>query len=195
MTIKHKNKAETPKKQTLAKRLLKHTTIDKNSKITAEDLQRLVQHNEMYLYRNCEATSTVINQLVSDLLQFSMCDNDVRNISFFYKSRGINKREWLELQEKHPILKRAVDIAKSYVGSRRELKVFTGQYSNYAFRYLAQYIDEYHDQLLLESNLKKNETADNNIVIKMDKFPETELVPKLSPEEVASKASMKKDKK
>lgn len=163
----------------------------KKSKISAEDLDRLVKQNEIYLTAKNEATEIFINQLIDDLLEFANDEGNTRNLSFFYKSRGIDRRIWHTLLQAHANLRIAADYAKSAIGERREQLIFTGEIHSLAARNLAQYIDEWKDQYEFESSLKQTEKADQQIVVHMEKFPEPQ---KPTPEEVAMQNSMRRKK-
>lgn len=191
---KQKNKTNTVLK--LYKRVL--SGLDsKKSKISAEDLDRLVKQNEIYLTaQNNEATEIFINKLIDDLLQYANDEKNTRNLSFFYKSRGIDKGRWHTLLQAHANLRIAADYAKSAIGERREQLIFQGEIHSLASRNLAQYIDEYRDQYEFESSLRQTEKTDQQIIVHMEKFPELKNPEpqKPTPEEVAMQNSMRRKK-
>lgn len=186
---KQKNKMNTVLK--LYKRVLSGSD-SKKSKVSAEDLDRLVKQNEIYLTaKNNEATDIFISQLIDDLLAYANDPNNTRNLSYFYKSRAMDFKIWHTLLQAHPNLKVACDYAKACIGERREQAIFGGEIHSLASRNLAQYIDEYRDQFEFESQLKQKERSDQRqIIVHMEKFQE----PK-TPEQVAMENSMKKKKK
>ena len=184
---KQKNKINTVSK--LYKRVLS-ASDSKKFKVSAEDLDRLVKQNEIYLTAKNDATDIFINQLIDDLLEYANDPNNTKNLSYFYKCRGIDFKIWHTLLQAHPNLKVACDYAKSSIGERREQLIFRGEIHSIANKNLAQYIDEYRDQFRFESELKQTEKSDQQIVVHMEKFP----LPKPTPEEVAMQNSMRKKK-
>lgn len=188
---KQKNKTNAVLK--LYKRVLSGSD-SKRSKITAEDLERLVKQNEIFLTGKNEATEIFINQIIDDLLQYANNEKNTRNLSYFYKSRGIDRKIWHTLLQTHPNLRVANEFAKSCIGERREQLILQNEINSMAGRTLGQYIDEYRDQFEFESQLKQKERSDQQkIIVHMEKFPEPQ--PKPTPEEVAMENSMKKKKK
>lgn len=114
-------------------------------------------------------------KLGEDLIAYSQLDDSIK-VSGFLCDKNITGTEFKEWQEKCPELRRANNIAKSIIGTRREKKGLEGTYNSAIVLNTMPLYDEDYAAWRKEQNASKTNTSTEKIIVVRETFPETDIV-------------------
>jgi len=145
-------------------------------------------------FRMKPVSERFIEQLALELIDWVKNNDDALKIEQFLVEHNICKSDLMRWIDKHPALSDAYAFAKMALGCRREIGGLKRKYDGSIVSFtMPQYDEAWVKNVEWRSNLKasqEQQIPEIKIVV-LEKFPESDLVPKRTPEEVAMDAKKK----
>jgi hypothetical protein len=155
----------------------KHNTsksgLPKNGSHVTEEYLNYISHSKE------PATDSFFQRLAIELVTWAREDKQAFIMAQFYLMKGINEPTYYRWVNKYPELAGAHDVAIAFLANRRELYLF--KQDNASVRYM---MPQYAKLWLKEDERRATQRKDiateskGNIIVNMDKMPETKEVPK-----------------
>ena len=152
----------------------RNTTITKGPKVVLLD-----EWLNFNTYEKSILTTTSIERLARELVEWARSNPDAIKISQFLEERGIHIRSWSKWCNNYPVLSDARDHAKMILGNRREHGVMTRKYEPSSTNFMMiNYDAEWAETMKLKTSLleKAADSGGPQIVV-IEKYPESSLVP------------------
>lgn len=149
-----------------------HHTINTNT--TSVKTYTLKPSQKCLIWRSKPITDKELDALGDELIEWATNDESAYKLSTFWNAMRLDKSVIFEWTQRYEPFKKAISIAKSIIGDRRELQALHFKiHPGIVMKTMAMYDSDYKDLCEWESKLssKEHSPLENKIVV-IERFPD-----------------------
>lgn len=120
-----------------------------------------------------------IEKVADDLVVWARTNDDAFKLSQFYLERGISINTWKDWVDKFPKLKESQEMAKCFIGNRREIGAIKNKLNTSMVAYTMPFYDnEWKEETVRRASLKGEAAGDGkeSITVVLNPIPNSEVV-------------------
>lgn len=161
-----------------AKKVLKrsnHSEVENIEPITHD----WFDYRDMFTNDMKPMNSKGIEILGIDLKKWARDDKKAYKISQFHLERGISKGTWRDWVVKFPQFRDDVEMAKAFIGDRREIGAIENKLNTSVVAYTMPFYDnEWKEETIRRASLKEGSSGDgkDSITVVLNPIPNSEIV-------------------
>lgn len=134
---------------------------------------------DLFTFRLTPITDGFIDRFSKELIDWAENDEKAIKISQFFSKKRIPSKTYYEWTNKYEPIRQAHELAKILIGNRREQGALERKYEASIVKQMMPYYDrDWRDIKSWESKLKEDSDINATKIVIMEKFPETDKVPK-----------------
>lgn len=152
----------------------KITQTDNNSTEKKAPVKIVDFYTDLFFMKEKPVSEAFIERLATDMVEWAKKDRSLR-ITQFYNEMGIPSRYFYEWMKHYPKLALAHEYAMSMIADRRDIGAIEKKYDgSYIEKSFGMYDPAYRSFMEWKSKLAKQEQAQGNVQVIIQKFPELE---------------------